>query len=130
VRIDPASVVVGYLVGLDEFDGVFISADAIGRETGQRAIICDVHGGERTVRDRMDRFDFTVSTYGPTKREAAGLAYAVREYLLEKLPRHVVKAAYVADVQEVDAPSSFPDETSRESRFIHSLSIYVYEIGK
>lgn len=129
MRIDPAAVVIAYLLTVEEFSGVFISADAIGRTEGQSAIICDAHGGERTVRDRMDRFDITISTYGPTKQATAGLAYAVREYLLERLPNQVVKSAYVADVQEIDAPSSFPDELSRESRFIHSLSIYVFETG-
>ncbi|MFF4529234.1 hypothetical protein ACFY1P_08165 [Streptomyces sp. NPDC001407] len=128
MRVDPAEVLVTYLESIEEFEGVFISADAIGREVGTPSVICDAHGGERTVRGTMDRFDFTINTYGKSKREAAGLAYAVREYLLESLPNQVVLGSYVADVVEIDAPASFPDDFSREARFIHSLSIYVFEV--
>lgn len=132
MRIDPAQVVITYLGSLnlqEEFGDLFISADGIGREVGQAGIVCDHSGGERTVRHRMDRFDFSLNVYAGQKARAAALAYAVREALLEKLPGQAVGNAFVSDVAEIDAPFSFPDQESREARFVHQVSIYVFETG-
>ncbi|WP_274911800.1 hypothetical protein [Streptomyces sp. WZ-12] len=128
MRIDPAEILVRYLRSLEELKHVFIGGDMVGRKIGQPAIIVDHAGGERVVRHRMDRFDFTLNFFGKSKSEAAGLAYVAREYLLERFPDQVVSNYYVADVREVDSPVTLPDYGSDESRFVHQIQFFIFEV--
>ncbi|AJC53995.1 hypothetical protein [Streptomyces sp. 769] len=127
MRRDPASFLIAYLSSLDEFRGVFIGPDLVGRKTGLPAIILDHAGGVRMVRDRMDRADFSINVYGPDRETAASLAYACREYLLEDFPGRSVSGVQVLDVSEVWAPRAFPDSTSREFRFLGNIAVFFIE---
>ncbi|WP_188303475.1 hypothetical protein [Streptomyces sp. CBMA123] len=118
-----------YLRSLEEFKGVFISGDMVGRSPGTSAVIVEHDGGHRDVRDRMDRAGFSINTYAASKPRCSKLAYAVREYLLEHMPSMVLDTVQVLDVAETNSPRSFPDPESREARFLGTVEIYFVEVS-
>ncbi|MFD0407294.1 hypothetical protein [Kitasatospora sp. NPDC127116] len=118
-----------YLRSLDEFKGVFISGDMVGRSSGTPAVIVEHDGGHRDVRDRMDRAGFSISTYAGSKPQCSALAYAVREYLLEQMPSMVLDNVQVLDVVDGNSPRSFPDPESREARYLGTVEILFVEVS-
>ncbi|MGW2709443.1 hypothetical protein HKX69_05835 [Streptomyces argyrophyllae] len=73
----------------------------------------------------MDRFDILYDVYGQSTAEAATLAYAVREYLLEQLPNTSLKGALVLDAQEITAPQWHPDKESLEPAYTGEVSLFL-----
>lgn len=108
---------------------VSVNADLDLHAPGSRAIDVVLVGGPgRVVRDRMDAFTFSLNHYGPTKGAAIETAFLVRRYLLEVLPNTAhPNGVAVSDVEELSAPHDFGDDKSHEQRFIHEVTIYVYE---
>ncbi|MFE3579400.1 hypothetical protein [Streptomyces vinaceus] len=126
MRLDPVSVVFGYLKGLHELTD-FVTGDLVGREPGDTTIYLEHAGGFRSIRARMDRADITYQVYAKDRAEAAAVAYRVRECLLEDLPARVVGDALVLDVDEAISPRYFPDSTSREHTYQGEVALFLTE---
>lgn len=108
--------------------GVTVNADLDLHPPGSRAIDIVLEGGPgRVVRDRLDGFSFTLNHYAVSKVLAAETAFLVRRHLLEVLPNTAMNGVAVSDVEELSAPHDFGDTDSREQRFIHRVTIFVYE---
>lgn len=118
-----------YLTALPETAGLTVSASLVDRIKGQPSVILDGTGGHRVVRHRADRADFTINTYHRTMREAADLAYTLRERLLEDLPGTVAGGGLVLDVDEVHSPFFLADMTSGEYRYVAAIALYLTEAG-
>ncbi|GGP72105.1 hypothetical protein [Streptomyces melanogenes] len=114
-----------YLTALPETAGILVSASLVDRVKGQPSVILDGTGGYRVVRHRADRADFTINVYHRTMHEAADLAFALRERLLEDLPGTVVGGGQVLDVNEVHSPVFLADMTSGEYRYIAAIALYL-----
>lgn len=108
--------------------GVVVSGELDLHPPGTQAIDIVWTGGPgRVVRDRMDAFSYALNHYGPSKESASALALLVRRYLLEVLPNTASNGVAVADVEELSAPHDFDDKASHEMRFIHEVTVYLYE---
>lgn len=107
---------------------VFVSGDWIGRPQGKAAVIVDFDGGWRTVRDRMDRAEFTVHVYASDRDATSVLAFRLRDLVLTSMPGHVWSGVQVADVEELMMPSPTPDEESREWRYTFSFAAWLFEL--
>ncbi|MFD5697844.1 hypothetical protein [Streptomyces lasiicapitis] len=126
MRIDPVSVVFGFLKAQKELTDS-VTGDLVGREPGQATVYIEHAGGFRVVRARMDRADIVYQVYARDRQEAAELAYAVRELLLEALPGRQVGDALVLDVTEGISPRYFPDTTSREHTYQGEVTLFIAE---
>lgn len=129
MRIDPIPFMIARVKetpGLP--DRVTVSGDLDFHEPGQRQIDVVLDGGERIVRDRLDRWDFTINHYAPLKQQAMETALLVREYLLEQVPGRVFSGVGVNDVGEELGPSDIGDIDSKEQRIIHRVSVYLYQV--
>lgn len=127
MRINPIPFLIARIRSIPGLTGVQVSSDLMAHTLGERAVVVSLEpGGKRVVRDRMDAFRFTINYYGSSIGEAADLAFIVREYLLEVLPDTAFSGIAVNEVEEDDAPWDFGDPDSRESRFIHRITIYLY----
>ncbi|MEU1881889.1 hypothetical protein ABZ470_31705 [Streptosporangium sp. NPDC020072] len=116
------------LRSLPVLDGVLVGSDLKGHRPGDRAVEVVLEpGGRRVVQNRLDRFTFTLNHYAASKEAASNQAFAAREYLLEVLPGLTFPPVAVDEVTELDAPFDLSDEDSQEQRFIHRISLYVYE---
>ncbi|MFI6052778.1 hypothetical protein ACIBCO_22185 [Streptomyces violascens] len=116
-----------YLTALPETSGILVSASLIDRVRGQPSVILDGTGGYRVVRHRADRADITINTYHRSMHEAADLAYALRERVLEDLPGAVAGGGLVLDVNEVHSPFFLADMTSGEYRYVAAIALYLTE---
>lgn len=123
---EPTALLVAFVRSISP--GVFVSGDWIGRPEGVRAVIIDFEGGWRTVRDRMDRADFTLHVYGPDRDATSDLAYTLRDSVLSTLPGAVLSGVQVADIEELMIPTPTPDEASREPRYTFAVSMHVFEV--
>ncbi|GAA2665216.1 hypothetical protein [Nonomuraea recticatena] len=108
--------------------GVRVSADMTAHTVGQRAVVVALEGGFRKVEDRLDAFRFSINSYASSKADASDLAFLIREFVLEKLRNTVHNGIAVSDVEEDSAPRDDSDMESREQRFIHRITIYLYEV--
>ncbi|MEV8022499.1 hypothetical protein AB0O76_40645 [Streptomyces sp. NPDC086554] len=126
MRIDPVAVAHHFLKGKKELADA-VTGDLAGREPTQTTIYLEHAGGFRVIRGCMDRADVTYQVYAEDRQEAAELAYAVREYLLEDMPGRVVGDALVLDVAEGISPRYFPDSTSREHTYLGEVTIFITE---
>ncbi|ARZ66909.1 hypothetical protein SMD11_1248 [Streptomyces albireticuli] len=112
---DPITFLVPYLRGcLAELPHGAVVGDMTGREPGDITVYLAHSGGYRAIRSRLDRADVEYEVYAPDREAAAGLAYRVRELLLEDLPGRDAAGVLVLDVADVDSPKYLPDSTSRE----------------
>ncbi|MEU1353882.1 hypothetical protein ABZ410_08250 [Streptomyces cinnamoneus] len=127
MRQDPVGLLVKYLRTTPEF-GAYVSGDLVGREPGQVTIYFEHSGGFRRVRDRADRADIEYAVFHPERREAAAVAYALREHLLERTPSAVVAGVQFLDVTEVSAPRYEPDSISREHVYSGEIAAVYIEI--
>ncbi|MEU7189117.1 hypothetical protein [Streptomyces sp. NPDC045369] len=125
MRIDPSAVLHSYITSLAAFRGVMVSGTRVDRSKGQPTIVIDHAGGYRVVRDRADRADMTLHVYHQSMTAAAGMAYELREALLEDLPGRVVNGALVLDVAEVHGPLFLPDSMTGEDRYVESIAVYL-----
>lgn len=127
MRINPIPFLIARIRSIPGLNGVQVSSDLMAHTLGERAIVVSLEpGGRRVVRDRMDAFRFTLNYYGPSVGAAAELAFLVREHLLEVLPGTAFNGIAVNEVEEDDAPWDFGDPDSREQRFLHRITIYLY----
>ncbi|MFI1796359.1 hypothetical protein ACH427_03215 [Streptomyces sp. NPDC020379] len=99
----------------------------MGREPGQVTVYLVHHGGRRVVRHRADRVAIEYLILHPDRERAAGLAYLVRELLLEGMPGRSVPGALVLDVADVDTPKYLPDLISREHCYRAEVAITYIE---
>ncbi|RLV10227.1 hypothetical protein CTZ27_03130 [Streptomyces griseocarneus] len=99
----------------------------MGREPGEVTVYVEHNGGFRIVRHRADRADVEYLVLHPDREGAAGLAYRVRELLLEGLPGVDVGGALVLDVADVDTPKYLPDLISREHCYRGEVAITYIE---
>ncbi|MEU1071556.1 MULTISPECIES: hypothetical protein [unclassified Streptomyces] len=126
MRIDPVAVVFDFLKAQKELTDS-VTGDLVGREPGQTTVYIEHAGGHRVVRACMDRADITYQVYARDRQEAAELAYAVREFLLEALPGRQVGDALLLDVTEGVSPRYFPDPTSREHTYQGEATLFLTE---
>lgn len=124
MRIDPVSVVFRFLKAQKELTDL-VTGDLVGREPSQTTIYIEHAGGFRSIRGCLDRADITYQVYAPDRQEAAELAYAVREFLLEALPGRQVDSSLVLDVTEGISPRYFPDTTSREHTYQGEVTLFI-----
>lgn len=129
MNIDPLAFIVARIRAIPGLPSeTVVSAELALHEPGTRAIDIDLAPGPgRIVRDRMDAFSYTLNYYGPGKGPALQLAMLVRKYLLEVMPGTGLNGVYVQEVEENQTPWEFADKDSHEKRFIHSVTISVYE---
>jgi hypothetical protein len=128
VRLDPIPFMVARVKATPGLPvGVVVSGDLDYHSPGTRQIDVVLEGGKRHIRDRMDLWHFTLNHYAATKQQAMETALLVREYLLEQVSGNAYGAVSVDAVIEDQGPHDLGDEDSREQRFIHRLSIYIYE---
>ncbi|MCF3100962.1 hypothetical protein IPZ58_05150 [Streptomyces roseoverticillatus] len=127
MRRDPIALLVAYLRTVPGF-GEHVTGDLVGREPGDVTIYLEHSGGFRRIRDRADRADVEYSVFHPDRVKAAGLAYAVRERLLETAPGTVVDGAQFLDVTDISAPRYLPDTTSREHVYGGEISLLFIEV--
>lgn len=129
MNINPIPFLIDRIRTMPALDGVMVSSDLMEHRLGERAVVLAlVPGGKRVIRDRMDAFRFILNYYGASKEEASDLAFTVREYLLEDLPDSAHSGVAVNEVEEDDLPWDFDDPESREQRFIHRITIFLYEV--
>ncbi|GHF38619.1 hypothetical protein GCM10010218_19750 [Streptomyces mashuensis] len=127
MRQDPVGLLVRYLRTVPEFRE-HVSGDLVGREPGQVTIYFEHSGGFRRVRDRADRSDIEYAVFHPDRGEAAALAFALREHLLERAPGAVVAGVQFLDVAEVSAPRYEPDSVSREHVYSGEIAAFYIQI--
>ncbi|MEU6704726.1 hypothetical protein [Streptomyces wuyuanensis] len=127
MRIDPIEVLVTYLRSQPGIPASAPKGDLTEHVTGDTTIYLEHSGGFRVVRDRMDRFDVEYDVYSPDRKACVDLALLVRETLLEKLPNAAVGGALVLDVDEIAAPSYYPDDSSREHVYGGEVSVFLTE---
>ncbi|MFI6684972.1 hypothetical protein [Streptomyces sp. NPDC050485] len=126
MRVDPVAVVFDFLKAQKELTDS-VTGDLVGREPDQTTIYIEHAGGFRVVRASMDRADITYQVYARDRQEAAELAYAVRELLLETLPGRQVGDALVLDVAEGNSPRYFPDAISREHTYQGEVTLFLVD---
>lgn len=107
--------------------GVKVSGDLDMHSPGSRQIDVVLEGGKRIIRDRLDSWSFTLNHYAATKADAMDTTLLVREYLLEQVPGNKFGNVAVADIWEDQAPMDLGDIDSHEQRFVHRVTIYIYE---
>lgn len=127
MRINPTPFLIARIRSIPGLTGVLVSSDLMAHRVGDLAVVVTMEpGGKRVVRNRMDAFRFSISHYGPSKGSASDLAFLVREFLLEGLAGTAYEEIAVSEVEEDDAPFESPDEESDEQRYIHRITIYLY----
>lgn len=129
MNIDPLSFIVARVRAIPGLPvGTVVSSDLAFHEPGTSAIDIALEPGPgRMVRDRMDAFSYTLNHYGPDKGSALRLAMLVRRYLLEVMPGTGLNGVAVHEVEENQTPWEFDDKDSHEKRFVHRVTISVYE---
>lgn len=129
MKLDPIPFMVECILATPGFpEGITVSADLDMHPPGSRHIDVVLEGGGRVIRDRLDRWDFTLNHYAASKRLAMESALMVREWLLESVAGLAFGNVAVANVVEETAPFDQGDIDSREQRIIHRVSVYLYEI--
>jgi|SRR5687768_10754221 hypothetical protein len=128
MKLNPIPFMIATLKAIPGLTGVQVSSTLINHQIGDSAIeVTLAPGGKRVVHNRMDAFRFTLDHYGPSKKAAGDQAFLVREYLLENLPGTYRNGIAVDEVKEDDLPWEIIDPESREQRFIHRITIYLYQ---
>ncbi|MFG2228029.1 hypothetical protein [Streptomyces sp. NPDC048644] len=129
MRRDPIAFLVQHLRGRLKLPPGAVTGDLVGRNPGDVTVYLEHSGGFRIVRNRADRADVEYSAIGPDREKAAGLAYEVREALLEELPGAELDGVLVLDVAEVDSPKYLPDSTSREHCYVAEVAVSYIEVA-
>lgn len=124
MRIDPVEVLVTFLRSLPGIPSGVVTGAMTEHATGDTTVYLEHSGGYRMVRDRMDRADIEYSVYAVDRKECVDLALQVREKLLEVLPGQAVGGALVLDVDDIAAPSYYPDDQSREHMYGGEVAVF------
>lgn len=128
MKLDPIAFLVGRIKATPDLPAnVTVSGDLDMHSPGSRQIDVELEGGRRIIRDRLDAWTFQISHYAPLKAQAMGSALLVREYLLEQVPGHAYEGVGVDEIEEEQGPTDVGDIDSKEQRFIHRVTIYIYE---
>lgn len=125
MRFDPLPLVVNFLRSCPDIPEGSVTGSLVGRNVGETTVYVIQSGGYRIKRDRLDRFDILYDVYGKSPAEAGTLAYAVREYLLERLPGTALKGALVLNVREITAPHWHPDKESLEPAYTGEVCLFI-----
>lgn len=129
MRLDPIPFMVARVKEAPDLPAaVTVGGDLDMHEPGSRHIDVVLEGGERTIRDRLDAWTFSLNHYAATKPLAMESALIVREYLLEIVAGKSYSGGYsVAYVEEESAPFDQGDIDSREQRIINRVTVAIYE---
>lgn len=127
MNLDPVEVLATYLRSLSDFPASVPKGDMNEHTTGETTVYLEHSGGFRVVRDRMDRFDIEYDVYALDRKICVDLALLVRERLLESLPNTAVGGAFVCDVEEIAAPSYYPDKSSREHMYGGEVALFLID---
>lgn len=128
MKVNPIPFMIARLKEAPGMTGVRVSSDMVGHTLNAPAVFVTLApGGKRVVPNRLDAFRITLDYYGPSKKDVSDRAFAVREYLLETLPGKAFGGVAVDEVKEDDLPWDAGDSESKEQRFIHRITVYLYE---
>ena len=124
MRTDPIPLIVSYLNSCPDVPAGTATGSLLGRESGDTTVYVTQTGGFRLVRDSVDRADVMYEVYHRERPTAAGLAFTVREYLLEHLPGLLVEGVQVLDTKDISAPHYVPDTQSSEHTYEGEIAIF------
>ncbi|QCX75710.1 hypothetical protein C9F11_10150 [Streptomyces sp. YIM 121038] len=126
MRIDVIQGLVAYLKVVHGIPKDAPKGDMQRHTAGDTTVYLEHSGGLRLVRDRMDRIDVEYSVYAIDRKACIDLAMVVREAFLEDLP-YTASAPLmtVLDVEEIAAPSYYPDDESREHMYGGEVAVYL-----
>lgn len=105
-----------------------VRADRVGHQIGSPLVLVALSGLDRAIRDRLEVADYSAHCYGPTKHEALTLALKARRAILNA-DLHAVDGVVINDTR-VSGFYDFPDEDSREQRFLLNFTLFYYETGE
>jgi hypothetical protein len=129
--IDPIKFMVARVREIPDLPaGVVVNADLDLAVPGTPRVDVVLEGGPgRIIKHRLDSASFTLNSYGPDKQSASRLSFIVREWILEEMPGSAWLDQHVAvnDTSELEYPADASDLATREQRFIHRVTIQLYE---